>query len=67
MTGYDGPFINFCRIFQKSGGKLTGGYVDLGEDNEPAKKKRKIVVRTVRPTIGSQFRGADTSAIKQVL
>ena len=54
-------------MFQKSGGKLTGGYVDLGEDNEPAKKKRKIVVRTVRPTIGSQFRGADTSAIKQVL
>ena len=52
---------------QKSGGKLTGGYVDLDEDNEPAKKKRKVVVRSVRPTLASQFKAADISAVKQVL
>ncbi|XP_060566406.1 DNA ligase 4-like [Ruditapes philippinarum] len=54
------------QLKQKSGGKLAGGYVELGEEQEPAKKKRKIVSRAVRPTLGSQFRAADTSSVQQV-
>lgn len=54
-------------FFQKSGGKLAGGYVELGEEQEPVKKKRKIVSRAVRPTLGSQFKAADTSSVKQVI
>ncbi|KAL4236518.1 DNA ligase (ATP) [Mactra antiquata] len=49
----------------KSGGKLAGGYVELGEDDEPTKKKRKIISRAVKPTLGSQFRAADMSSVKQ--
>ena len=53
--------------FQKSGGKLAGGYVELGEEVEPTKKKRKVVTRVVKPTVGSQFRAADTSDVQQVM
>lgn len=53
-------------VYQKSGGKLAGGYVELGDDDEPVKKKRKVVSRMVRPALGSQFRAADTSSVKQV-
>ncbi|KAL3869402.1 hypothetical protein ACJMK2_042087 [Sinanodonta woodiana] len=52
---------------QKSGGKLAGGYIELGEDDEgPAKKKRRVVSRAVRPTLAAQFRAADISSIQQV-
>ncbi|XP_052257350.1 DNA ligase 4-like [Dreissena polymorpha] len=51
---------------EKSGGKLAGGYVELGDTEEPSKKKRKVVTRTVRPTLGEQFRAADTSNVQQV-
>lgn len=57
--------ILYKQTLQKSGGKLAGGYVELAEE-EPAKKKRKIVSRAVRPTLGSQFKAADTSDVKQV-
>ncbi|WAR24448.1 DNLI4-like protein, partial [Mya arenaria] len=56
-----------CMTFEeKSGGKLAGGYVELGGEEEPVKKKRKVVSRAVRPTLGSQFRAADTSDVKQL-
>ena len=53
-------------VVQKSGGKLAGGYVELGGEEEPAKKKRKVVAHAVRPTLASQFRAADTADVKQV-
>ena len=52
---------------QKSGGKLTGGYIELDEEEGPTKKKRKVVVRAVRPTLASQFKAADLSEVKQVI
>ncbi|KAK7101253.1 DNA ligase 4-like [Littorina saxatilis] len=55
---------------QKSGGKLTGGRMELGEDGEgegaPTKKKRRIVQRAVQPQLMSRFRGADVSDVEQV-
>ncbi|XP_052777625.1 DNA ligase 4-like [Mya arenaria] len=59
-------FEEVKELKQKSGGKLAGGYVELGGEEEPVKKKRKVVSRAVRPTLGSQFRAADTSDVKQV-
>lgn len=50
---------------KKSGGKLAGGYIELDEEEEPAKKKRKVIVRAVRPTLASQFKAADLSDVKQ--
>ena len=45
---------------------MAGGYIELDEEAEPTKKKRKVVVRAVRPTLASQFKAADLSAVKQV-
>ncbi|XP_050403534.1 DNA ligase 4 [Patella vulgata] len=50
---------------QKSGGKLAGSRYELG-DAEPVKKKRKVVSRVVRPTVGSRFKAIDTSNITQI-
>ena len=58
--------IRYLHIFQRAGGKLAGGRVEIGEEEEPAKKKRKIVMRVVRPTVAAQFRGADLSDVTQV-
>jgi hypothetical protein len=40
----------FFNILQKSGGKLAAGRVEIDESDQPAKKKRKVVSREVRPT-----------------
>lgn len=52
--------------FQKSGGKLAGGRVEINEDAGPAKKKRKVVSRVVRPTLADRFKGVDASSITKV-
>ena len=46
---------------QKSAGKLAGQYMDQ-DDDEP-KKKRSRVVKTVRPSVMSQFCGVDSSTV----
>ncbi|XP_005097120.1 DNA ligase 4 [Aplysia californica] len=52
---------------EKSGGKLTGSRFELGDEVEPAKKKRrKVVTRAVRPTLMAQFQGADTSKVTKM-
>ena len=51
---------------QKSGGKLAANRMELGDDDEPVKKKRKIVSRAVRPTLGNRFKGIDTSEVTKV-
>ncbi|XP_064626451.1 DNA ligase 4-like [Lineus longissimus] len=50
---------------QKSGGKLASGFALADDDEGPSKKKRRIVQRNERPTVSSQFRGVDTTAIKK--
>ena len=46
---------------------MTGGFADLDDDEDsPKKKRRKITVRTVKPTVDARFRGVDASSIKQV-
>ena len=52
---------------QKSSGKLTGGYVEVNEDEEPTKKRRKIVSRHVKPTVMANFIGVDATNVKQVV
>lgn len=39
----------------------------MREEDEPTKKKRKIVTHVIRPTLGAQFRAADLSNITQVI
>ncbi|KAK3794568.1 hypothetical protein RRG08_003717 [Elysia crispata] len=51
---------------EKSGGKLAGSRFELGEGDEPAKKKRRAAPRAVRPTLMNQFQAADVSNITQV-
>jgi hypothetical protein len=51
----------FFNILQKSGGKLAAGRVEIDESDQPAKKKRKVVSRVVRPTLDARFRGVDAS------
>ncbi|GFN81474.1 DNA ligase [Plakobranchus ocellatus] len=51
---------------EKSGGKLAGSRFELGESEEPAKKKRRAPPRAVRPTLMNQFQGADVSKVTQV-
>lgn len=51
---------------EKSGGKLAAGRVEIGESDEPSKKKRKVVSRVVRPTLAAQFRGVDASSVTKV-
>lgn len=54
-------------LIQKSGGKLAGRHAEIGEmEEEPKKKKRKIVTRHVKPTVGSRFRGINTENIEKV-
>ncbi|XP_059173254.1 DNA ligase 4-like [Physella acuta] len=51
---------------EKSGGKLTGARYELGDAEEPTKKKRKVVSHVVRPTLMAQFQGADVSKVKKL-
>lgn len=52
---------------EKSGGKLAGRHAEIGEmEEEPKKKKRKIVTRHVKPTVGSRFRGINTENIEKI-
>jgi hypothetical protein len=64
------PFIYYFIVdiipFQKSGGKLASGFALADDDEGPSKKKRRIIQRNERPTVSSQFRGVDTTAIKKV-
>ncbi|XP_069127951.1 DNA ligase 4-like [Argopecten irradians] len=57
---------DILELKEKSGGKLAGGKVQLNDGEEPVKKKRKVVSRVVRPTLGAQFKGADVASITQV-
>ncbi|XP_076463012.1 LOW QUALITY PROTEIN: DNA ligase 4-like [Babylonia areolata] len=57
----------------KSGGKLAGGRMELGEGEEgeevgggPSKKKRRVAPRAVQPKLMSRFKGADVSDVEQV-
>lgn len=49
----------------RAGGKLAGGKVELREEEEPTKKKRKVVTHVIRPTLGAQFQAADLSDVTQ--
>lgn len=40
--------------------------MELAEIDEPTKKKRRVIVRAVKPIIGTQFRAADVTDVKQV-
>jgi len=49
---------------QKAAGKLAGQYQD--QDADEPKKKRSRVVRTVRPSVMSQFCGVDSATVTKV-
>lgn len=49
----------------RAGGKLAGGKVELREEEEPTKKKRKAVTHIIRPTLGAQFQAAELSDVTQ--
>ncbi|KAL8610583.1 hypothetical protein ACOMHN_006302 [Nucella lapillus] len=57
---------------QKSGGKLAGSRMELGEGGEgegegpSRKKKRRVAPRTAQPKLMSCFTGADVSDVEQV-
>ncbi|XP_076100664.1 DNA ligase 4-like isoform X2 [Mytilus galloprovincialis] len=57
---------DILELKEKSGGKLAGGRVEINEDAGPAKKKRKVVSRVVRPTLADRFKGVDASSITKV-
>ncbi|ESP05690.1 hypothetical protein LOTGIDRAFT_181463 [Lottia gigantea] len=57
--------VELEELRQKSGGKLAGTRYDL-DDSAPVKKKRKVISRVVRPTLGSRFKAIDTSNITQI-
>lgn len=40
--------------------------MELREEEEPTKKKRKAVTHIIRPTLGAQFQAADLSDVTQV-
>lgn len=37
------------------------------ETGEPKKKRTRTIHRAVKPTVGAQFRGVDSGAVKKVL
>lgn len=51
---------------EKSGGKLAGSRFELGDGEEPAKKKKRVAPKVARPTLMNQFQGADVTKITQV-
>eukprot|EP00105_Crassostrea_gigas_P041960 XP_019926108.1 PREDICTED: DNA ligase 4-like isoform X2 [Crassostrea gigas] len=53
------------KMKDRAGGKLAGGKVELREEEEPTKKKRKVVTHVIRPTLGAQFQAADLSDVTQ--
>ena len=43
-----------------------GQYAGEGEEDAPKRKKRKMAVKTVKPTLASHFKATDTSNVKKV-
>lgn len=51
-------------IVQKSAGKLAGQYVD--QDSDEPRKKRSRVVKSLKPSVMSQFCGVDSATVQKV-
>lgn len=59
---------DITELKQKSDGKLAGQYVDFNDETgEPKKKRTRTIHRAVKPTVGAQFRGVDSGAVKKIL